>query len=978
MRLIVEVFLKKEQKDAKGEGILKDIKDLGIKGVNKVKTGQLYFLEGEFSPKEAHLLSQKLLTDPVVQEFKLGVPGKILAPSKFFSFGWVILVAFNPGVTDSVAESVLRGAEVMGIKGIKNVHTGQKYTLFGRLAEIEVKNIAERLLSNKVIQHHVFLTKKNYKRNLVKNFVEGQFNPIPLLDLSVKRVNLLSASDSQLMEISQKGILSLDLKEMKAIKGYFQKERRNPTDVELETLAQTWSEHCVHKTFKGIIEYEEKVDSEIRKEKVDSLLRTYLMGATYKVKKPWLISVFVDNAGIIEFDKNHEVSFKVETHNHPSAIEPFGGANTGIGGVIRDIIGVSAKPIANTNILCFGDLKQKFEDLPGNVLHPKRIYSGVIAGIGDYGNKMGIPTVNGAILFDEGYTANPLVYCGTAGIAPKGFHPRQIKKGDLVVLVGGRTGRDGIHGATFSSAELTEKTEMMTGSAVQIGNPIMEKKFLEVILKARDKKLYHAITDCGGGGLSSAVGEIAKKIGVRIELKKVPLKYQGLKPWEIWLSEAQERMILAVPEKNLKKLTELFTVEDVESTVIGKFTGDKNLTLRYQGKIVGKITMEFLHKGYPRRYLKAVWEEKKFSQPQFPDPLDLTSYLKKLLSDPNICSKEATIRRYDHEVQGGTVLKPLVGITNDGPSDAAVIKPLFNSLKGVVISCGINSQFGKIDPYWMAASVIDEAIRNNLAVGGDLNHLALLDNFCWGNPNLPDRLGDLVRATKACYRFTTAFKVPFISGKDSLNNEYLETISGKKISIPPTLLISAISVIADTRMVVSMDLKESGSLIYLLGETKDEMGGSCYYKIRGFLGHNVPKVDPSQSRKLFKKLQGAIGQGLVKACHDLSEGGLGVAAAEMAFAGGKGVGLDLKSVTNWRHLARNDTILFSESNSRFLIEVSRKKAKEFEKLMDGSCFACLGQVRQDEKFIIKGVNGRKVVFANIFELKKAWQKTLGV
>ncbi|MBC7256781.1 MAG: phosphoribosylformylglycinamidine synthase subunit PurL, partial [Chloroflexi bacterium] len=444
-----------------------------------------------------------------------------------------------------------------------------------------------------------------------------------------------------------------------------------------------------------------------RTQQIDGLLRTYIQAATRAIHAPWVLSAFVDNAGIMAFDERYEVSFKVETHNHPSALEPFGGANTGVGGVVRDIIGVSARPIANTDVLCFGPLDMPLEELPTGVLHPRRIYQGVVKGIEDYGNKMGIPTVNGAIYFDPGYTANPLVYCGCVGIAPRGAHPRQAQAGDLIVVLGGRTGRDGLHGATFSSIELTDETGVTSSGAVQIGNPITEKMMLDAILQARDERLYHAITDCGAGGLSSAVSEMGRSVGAEVHLERVPLKYHGLQPWEIWLSEAQERMVLAVPPEHEARLRAICEGYSVEMTVIGTFSGDGRLRLYYDGMPVADMAMEFLHEGIPRRHLKAVWRPPSRPKQAPPErPMDAGDLLIRMLAHPNVRSKEDVVRRYDHEVQGGTVIKPFAGRWDDGPSDGAVIKPLEvrDSWRGLAIGCGFNPAYGEIDPYAMAVS----------------------------------------------------------------------------------------------------------------------------------------------------------------------------------------------------------------------------------------------------------------------------------
>jgi phosphoribosylformylglycinamidine synthase II len=776
---------------------------------------------------------------------------------------------------------------------------------------------------------------------------------------SLHEVALSKATEQQLVEISNELALGFSLDELKSIQEYFKGEGRTPTDVELQTISQTWSEHCCHKTFKGKILLDGK--------EIDSLFKTYIAKATKEIRAPWCFSVFEDNAGIVKFDKGYGIAAKVETHNHPSAVEPFGGAATGVGGVIRDILGVWADPIACTDVLGFGPLDYDYSKLPAGVKHPKYVYMGVTAGISAYGNNMGIPTVNGAIYFDESYTGNVTVYCGCIGLLPLNKFTKNAKPEHLLVLAGGKTGRDGIHGVTFASAELTEKSEEISRPAVQIADPIEEEKVKRAIIEIRDLQLASAVTDLGGGGLSSAVGETAEKFdcGVTIDLAKVPLKYQGLAPWEIYISESQERMLITVPPENLERVMAVFEMEDVQATAIGKLTTERRLILTFNGETVSDLDMSFLFN--PCNSLKvAIIEKQTFKEPEFAEPQNLTETLMQLLSAPNISSKERVIRTYDHEVKGNTALKPLQG-EYAGPNDAAILKPLDDSFKGLSISCGMNPNYGKIDAYWMAASAIDEAIRNNIAVGG--RRIALLDNFVWGNPEKPERLGSLVRACEACYDFSTIFRAPFISGKDSLYNE------SPLGPVTPTLLITAVGIVPNLQVTTTMDLKASGNLLYIIGDTYNELGGSEYYKLKGYLGASVPKVKGGKAKRTFKAVIKAIDQGLVKSCHDLSEGGLAVAAAEMAFAGGFGLELDLAKVPG-KELERNDFMLFSESNSRFLIEVEERDRQNFEALMKGKACKKIGKVTKEERLVILGLNKKVVVDASISELRCCWKKTL--
>jgi len=788
------------------------------------------------------------------------------------------------------------------------------------------------------------------------------------LSFELSDINVLDANEKELLQISNELGIGLSLEEMKSVKEYFSNRRRKPTDVELQTIGQTWSEHCYHKTFKGdIVTPKGKLI-------VANMFKEYIAKVTRELNLPWCLSVFEDNAGIVDFESGYAIAVKVETHNHPSAIEPFGGAATGTGGVIRDILGVWADPIACTDVLGFGLLDYAYDKLPPGTKHPKYIFKGVVAGIGHYGNNMGIPTVNGAIYFDESYVGNVVVYCGCVGILSTNKFVRDTRPGDVAVLAGGRTGRDGIHGVTFASAELTEESEEISRPAVQIANPIEEEKLKRAIHEIRDSELGSAITDLGGGGLSCATGEMAHRsgCGVHVELERVLLKYPGMAPWEIYVSESQERMLLSVRERNLWKVLNIFESEDTEATPVGRFTEDKMLKVHYRGQKVADLDLHFLFNP-PRARRVARWKRTGGVEPSFAEPSDLTQDLLRILSSPNVASKESVIRTYDHEVKGNTVLKPLHG-KYSGPSDAAVIKPLSNSWKGLVISCGMNPNYGKIDPYWMAASAIDEAIRNNVSVGG--RRIALLDNFTWGSPEKADRTGSLIRACQACHDFAKAFGTPFISGKDSLYNELRV---GPDLSIPvtPTLLITAIGIIPDVRRTVSADVKGPGNLIYIVGQTYPELGGSEYYKLRGSVGKTVPKVRAAQARRAVNSIVEAIDSGFVKSCHDLSEGGLAVAAAEMAFSGGQGIRLNLRSVPRARSVRRNDHILFSESNSRFLVEVSEKSREDFEALMEKTGWSVIGRVEKDERFSVYGLNGKRIVNASLSELRDAWKSTFG-
>ena len=949
----IELATKPQFYDAEGQAILSGARDLGIDSVEKVYSFSVTYLLGDLRREEQERIARELLADLVTQNYAINT--KIEFPES--RTAWSVEITYNRGVTDMVAETTLKGIRDLGIENVQQAKTARRYEFVGPLTEEQKEIITQKLLMNRVIEHVL-----RPGGTIFFPDVETRFE--------LRYVPLLAADEAELQRISKERDLFLSLEEMRTIQNHFQTLGREPTDVELEMLAQTWSEHCSHKTLTGLIEY----DGEI----IDNLLKRTIFRVTSELNKPWCVSVFKDNAGIIEFDDDFNVCFKVETHNHPSAMEPYGGANTGIGGVIRDPLGtgLGAKPIINTDVFCFGPVDMPHAEVPKGVLHPKRVMQGVVAGVRDYGNRMGIPTSNGSIFFDERYIGNPLVYCGNVGLIPRDKCEKHVVPGDSIIVVGGRTGRDGIHGATASSGELHHADSEDTWSgAVQIGNPIVEKKVVDTLMQARDRGLYRAITDCGAGGLSSAVGELARTTGAEVELDRVPLKYHGLTYMEIWISEAQERMVIFVPPEKEKEALELFASEDVEATVIGRTTDDKKIRLKYQGTVVGELDMDFLHDGMPRVVRQAVWQPPKIEISRPEEPGDLTPFLHRILASPNVCSKEWVIRQYDHEVQAGSVLKPLVGQANDGPGDASITRPRLDSYRAVILSNGLNPNYGLIDPYWMAASAIDEAIRNVVAVGGRLERTALLDNFCWGNTNKPDRLGGLVRAAQACYDVAKVLGTPFISGKDSLNNEF-QTEDGESIAIPPTLLISAISVMDDARRAISMDLKGPENILYVVGVTKNELGGSHYDKIQGASDSTVPTVDAERAKAIFNALADAMDRGLVRSCHDCSEGGLGAALAEMAFAGGFGAEVSLKELPRTSDVTRNDVALFSESNTRFVVEISSDRRRAFEEALRAVPHAALGRVTASTRLVIRGLNDETIVDEDIRKLKESWQKTL--
>jgi len=986
----LEVGFKPHLRDPRGEKIRKRVlDDLNIL-IDKVLVVDIYTIEANLLLDEINLLAKGPFCDPIIQRYSIN---QLLNKD----FDYLIEVGFKPGVTDNVGRTAKEALEIFFNKKLsehENIYTSTQYQLKGNLNKSQIERIAQDLLANTLIHRYTIVNKETLNLsqglpiNLPKVFEE--------LGIKGKEINL-EVSDEELIKISREKILALNLKEMRAIKDYFKKKEvkiqrarvdisQDITEVELETLAQTWSEHCKHKIFNSLISYYDEYGN---LNTIDSLFNTHIKGATRKIRRKkekddFCLSVFKDNAGVIKFNQDYNLVFKVETHNTPSALDPYGGAITGIVGVNRDSLGtgLGAKLIFNTNVFCFAS---PFYDKPllPRLFHPKRTFEGVREGVEHGGNKSGIPTVNGCLVFDDRFLGKPLVYCGTGGIMPakikrRKSHFKKAKAGDLIVMTGGRIGKDGIHGATFSSQELHEDSPV---SAVQIGDPITQKKMADFLLKARDLRLYNSITDNGAGGLSSSVGEMAQDCdGCEIYLEKAPLKYQGLQPWEILLSESQERMTLAVSPSKIRQFLNLAKKMEVEATVLGKFTNSSKFHVFHQDKTVAYLDMDFLHQGVPKMKLTARWQPKIYPEPDFSEPSNLNKTLREMLSRLNICSKENVVRQYDHEVQGTSVIKPLTGKLNDGPSDAAVIRPLLDKMEGVVISNGICPRYSDIDTYHMVANAIDEAVRNAISVGGDLEYLAGIDNFCWPDPvqsekNLDGeyKLAQLVRACLALYDYTTIYGIPCISGKDSMKNDY--QIGETKISIPPTVLFSCLGKIEDVRKCVTMDLKNPGDLVYVLGVTLEELGGSEYFALNNFIGNKVPQVDPKQAKTLYQDLIKAIKLVLVASCHDCSDGGLGVALAESSFAGGYGLDVDLRAVPAI-NIKRNDFLLFSESPSRFVVTISPQNKDKFEDLLRLNVFAQIGIVTKNPYLKIVGLNGEMIIYEDINLLKESWQRPL--
>jgi len=929
----------------------------------RVRVTRVYLVEGELDAAQTDRLAAELLASPVAETAFVGAEPP--APGAH-----VLEVHPLPGVMDPPAQTVARAAEqLLGVTGL-TASTGWRYDLEGVSGE-DARTLAESsALANPVVT--AVHTEPYHPAQLPRGAAAA---------FEITRVPIRDLSDDQLATLSREGHLFLDLAEMHAVQNYYKSLNREPTDIELETIAQTWSEHCVHKTLKSQIRYTGPAadlitwadrpghtvedDGTVR---IDNLLRSTVAAATHELIADgldWTLSVFVDNAGVIAFDDDHAVCVKVETHNHPSAIEPYGGAATGAGGCIRDILGtgLGARPIAATDVFCVAPADT---EPPRGALPPARTLREIVAGIRDYGNRVGVPTLSGAVDFDPRYIGNPLVYCGCIGVMPTRCVEGDPRPGDAIVAIGGRTGRDGVHGATFSSAELTGDHADEFSHAVQIGNPIEEKKTIDAVLRARDAEggcLFSAITDCGAGGFSSAVGEMGEKLGASVDLDRAPLKYDGLTYTEIWISEAQERMVLAVPERNVLALHAICEEEGVELSVLGEFgTPDRDLILNYRGEEVGRLDMKFLHEGLPTPERAASWSPPASVTHEDPhDDAGLADLLFHVLSSPAVASKRWIIEQYDHEVQGATIIKPLVGKNAAGPGDATVITPVPGSNRALAISQGLCTPFGDPDrggdPYLMTLAAIDECVRNLVCVGADPERIAILDNFCWPSCAKPENLGALVRAAEGCYDAAKAYRTPFISGKDSLNNQFT-TADGETIEIPPTLLITGIGVVKDAARAATSDAKNAGNALALVGPQGDTLGASIAADLIG-VGGPIPQTDLHRGPATARAVAKLIATGKARAAHDVSDGGLLAAVAEMLIGAGGAIGarLDLDPA--------DLPALFGEPPSRYLLEIEDEAA--LSDLPDDIPRAVIGKLDSSGALRLPGLD------APVAELAAAWE-----
>ncbi|MCK9462329.1 MAG: AIR synthase-related protein [Proteobacteria bacterium] len=985
----IEIALKRGHRDALGARVASEIgRYLGYQ-VAKVRTVDVYTVDADLARGELERLAEAF-RDPVIHDWSVDSP---LARG----FDWLIEVGFKPGVTDNVGRTSTESARLVlgdALPETACVYTSRQYLLFGELVRSEAEAIATGLLCNTLIHRFRAVDRRAFEESL------GMSAEVPrVTDHAPPIVETidLERGDEALAELSKRRTLALSLDELRTVRDHYrdpavQEARRSrglpeaPTDVEVEVLAQTWSEHCKHKIFNAYVSY---FDEATGASEIDSIFKKYIQHATAVVRRElgaddFCLSVFKDNAGVWRFDDDTNLVFKVETHNSPSALDPYGGALTGIVGVNRDPLGTGrgARLFCNTDVFCLAD--PSFDgEIPPRLLHPRRVMEGVREGVEHGGNKSGVPTVNGSLVFDERFLGKPLVFCGTGGIMPAEIdgtpgYEKAARPGDRVVMIGGRIGKDGIHGATFSSEELHEGSP---ATAVQIGDPITQKRMIDFLLRARDEGLMSCLTDNGAGGLSSSVGETAEAPGgARIDLALAPLKYAGLQPWEIFVSEAQERMTAAVPPEKAGRFFALAREMGVEATDLGDYTAGPYLELSYDGKPVALFDMAFLHDGLPQMRLEARWRAPDERMPALPPPGDLGGRLAELLGRLDVCSKERWVRQYDHEVQGGSVVKPLVGAACDGPSDAAVVRPVLESMRAVSVSHGICPRYSDIDSYHMAACAFDEAVRGAVAVGADPSRIAALDNFCWcdpvqskANPDGRLKMAKLVRAARALHEVCIAYGVPLVSGKDSMKNDY--AIGATRISIPPTLLVTAVGQLEDARQAVTMDVKRAGDVVFVVGETHADLGATQYLDHLGLAGGSVPKLrDPGATASTYRWLHRAVRGGLVASCHDVSDGGLGVALAEAAFAGGLGMNVDLREVPR-RDIDRDDVLLFSETPGRLVVTVPAAAARAFEIVMGGVAKR-VGDVSEDPRLIVAGIAGDMIVDADVFALKAAWKRPL--
>ncbi|TWI77421.1 phosphoribosylformylglycinamidine synthase subunit II [Desulfobotulus alkaliphilus] len=998
MQARLEITLKPELEDAEGLALQKKVKDVFGIELDAVRCVRILTFDAELTEAECILARDRIFCNPVSQEASF----EPLA----LDFDGCIWVGFRPGVRDNAGATAMEAlSDVLGrsFGPEDTVYTSRRYCIKGKgLTEKLMDRIAGELLANDIIQQWQVFTKESWD---VKEGV-GLILPKVRLNHEPEVTTIPIDSDATLQAVSQARNLALNPNDVPVIRRYFlngqtlalrrEKGLEQPTDIEIEYIAQGRSDHCNHNTFRGLFRYRDLETGET--EVIDNLFKTCIQNPTLKMQKEkdWVVSVLWDNAGAARFDDHWNYVITGETHNSPSNMEAYGGAITGIVGVYRDPLGTGkgARLIMGSYGFCVGELDYDGPLKPR--LHPRRILDGVVEGVRDGGNKSGVPTPFGQVTFHSGYMGKCLVFVTALGIMPKAVagapgHEKTTSPGEHIIMCGGRVGKDGIHGVTASSETFSAHTP---AGHVQIGDPYTQKKMHDFLLEARDAGLIAFITDNGGGGLSSSIGESARFAGgCTVALDQVPLKYEGLDQWEIWVSESQERMTVSVKPEHLEAFMALSEKHAVESTVIGTYTDTGYLEITWKGKTVAWIHMDLLEEGFPQWEFDCEWIPPKLRglyEPVIGAPSDYNGVLKTLLARPNIASKEWIVRQYDHEVQANSVIKPLVGRERDIPSDAAVIRPVLDSERGIAFTQTLLPTYSQIDAGAMTAAVIDEAVRRLLAVGGGLSEMGGVDNFCWPdiqyhpekNPDGRFKAAQLVRSCKALQAMCEAYQIPLLSGKDSmyvdghLQGPFGET---RKVSGLETLQFSATAMVENVWLCQSMDVKNPGDRLYLLGETANELGGSEYYEWMGYVGLHVPEVDPEAFLPLYQALEKAMKMALVNSAHAVARGGLGVHLALVAMAGCRGLNVDLGPVKIRGDIPveREDILLFSESCGRMLVTVSREKEKAFQELFDGLPCACIGEVLENDILRICGRQGKELVHTCMADLKQSFKKPFG-
>jgi phosphoribosylformylglycinamidine synthase II len=991
----IEITLSPELIDAEGQSLQAKAKHYFGITTDEIRTIHIITIDADLTEEQVTKAQSDIFTNPVTQISSL----QPLA----VDFDWMIWIGYRPGVRDNAGATAVEAMEdLLGInfKPGEGVYTSKRYCIRGNLlGRDDVDRIAAELLANDIIQQWKIFSTADWDPETGI----GIIIPKVLLDHTPTVTAVPIDSDDTLMRISDERNLALNPKDVPTIRQYFLDPevvaRRaevglsEPTDIELEYISQARSDHCNHNTFQGVFRYRDVAEG--TEETIDSLFKTCIKEPTMALaeQKPWVMSVLWDNAGVGRFDDDHLYVITGETHNSPSNMEAYGGAITGIVGIYRDPMGtgLGSKLIMGSYGFCVGPWDYSGDLQPH--LHPRRLLDGVIEGVRDGGNKSGIPTPFGQVLFHPGYMGKCLVYVTALGIMPATVNgqpaeQKSILPGDLVIMSGGRVGKDGIHGVTASSETFSEHTP---AGHVQIGDPYTQKKMHDFLIEARDEGLVRFITDNGGGGLSSSVGETARfSNGCVIELDKVPLKYDGLDQWEIWISESQERMTIAVPPEHEARFFELSALHAVESTVIGRYTDTGKLHLTYDGQTCAFVDLDLLTAGFPQWEFDAEWRSpahRGMVEPVVTAPAAQSPILLEMLSRPNICSKNWICRQYDHEVQGTSVIKPLVGVERDIPSDAAVLRPVLSSDRGLAFAQALLPFYSSIDAYHMTTCTIDEAVRRLVAVGGDLDHIGGVDNFCWPaiqydprtNPDGRFKAAQLVRSCRAVRDMCLDYGIPLLSGKDSMYVDgHLPGRHGikRKISALESLQFSTTSILEDTGRCTTLDPKIPGDLVYVLGSTRDELGASEYYDMLGYIGRNVPKVAPEVFLPLYRALALTIGQGLVASVHGIYRGGLGVHLAMKAMAGGFGLQIELSRVPA-EALDRNDGLLYSESAGRFIVTVDPGQKAAFEGHFAGMAMACIGSVTETPVLKVVGLNGETCIDLTVSDLKAAWQKPFG-